>query len=60
MVLAMRVVTHKNRLPRDVVESPSSETFKTQLEQPAVMAPALTRGLKSPEMPARFIQSLCL
>lgn len=39
------VVTHKNRLSRDVVESASLEMFKNQLEQPAVMDPALSRDL---------------
>ena len=30
--LTMRVVTHRNRLPREAVESPSLETVKIQLD----------------------------
>ena len=31
--LTVRVVRHWNRLPRDVVDAPSMETFKERLDQ---------------------------
>jgi len=45
----LRVMEHWNRLPREAVESPSPEIFKTRLDkgpvQPAVGDPALAGGL---------------
>lgn len=44
----MRVIKHQNRLPREAVESPSLQIYKTQLsnaEQLTVVGPALSREL---------------
>lgn len=44
----MRVIKHQNRLPREAMESPSLQIYKTQLskaEQLTVVGPALSREL---------------
>ena len=33
MFFTVKVVRHWNRLPKDVVDTPSLETFKTRLDQ---------------------------
>lgn len=55
----VQVLEHWNKLHREVDEPPSLELLKTLLDQPALVAPALSRDVRrSPEVSSHLSNSL--